>query len=60
MSTTAHSRRQFLSYLAASPVAGALSGVPLACAAEAVARPSDAIDLFDLRETARENIPVAR
>ena len=59
MSITEHSRRQFLRYLAASPVAGALSGIPLAGGAEAVTRAADAIDIFDLRETARSNIPTA-
>ena len=56
---TAKSRRQFLSYLAASPLAGALSGINLAHAADVVSSPADAIDIFDLEATASGNIPMA-
>lgn len=59
MQTNSHSRRLFIRYLAASPVAGALAGMDLADAATAVAAPGDAIDIFDLEETARANIPAA-
>ncbi len=57
---TDHSRRQFLQFLAASPVCGALGGVSFAHAqGQAVATPADAIDIFDLEATANSNIPVA-
>ena len=56
---TVKSRRQFLSYLAASPLAGALSGINLAHAADVVSSPADAIDIFDLEATASGNIPMA-
>ena len=59
METVASSRRQFLHYLAASPVAGALSGLDVALGADGVASPGDAIDIFDLEATARGNIPTA-
>lgn len=57
------SRRQFLRYLAASPICGALAGVDLAHAGidtgQPVAGPADAIDIFDLKATAREVLPPA-
>jgi 4-hydroxymandelate oxidase len=59
MNITTKSRRQFLRYLAASPVAGAMAGVDFANAAMPVSSPADAIDIFDLQETARGNIPTA-
>jgi isopentenyl diphosphate isomerase/L-lactate dehydrogenase-like FMN-dependent dehydrogenase len=59
MDITTKSRRRFLQYLAASPLAGAMSGWPLAQGAEAVGAPSDAIDIFDLEATAARNIPTA-
>ena len=56
-------RRQFLRYLAASPLAGALSGAERALAqtemGQAVQDPHDAIDIFDLRATARDAVPPA-
>jgi len=59
MDITTKSRRQFLSYLAASPLAGALSGINLSHAADVVSSPADAIDIFDLEATASGNIPMA-
>ena len=59
MDITTKSRRQFLRYLAASPVAGAMAGMEFANGASAVMSPADAIDVFDLKETARGNIPAA-
>lgn len=56
---TTRSRRSFLKYLAASPVAGALSGIDLASGADIVGMPADAIDIFDLEATARQNIPTS-
>lgn len=57
---TAHNRRKFLQFLAASPVCNALSGFGLAHATgQAVSSPTDAIDIFDLQATAQENIPPA-
>jgi isopentenyl diphosphate isomerase/L-lactate dehydrogenase-like FMN-dependent dehydrogenase len=53
------SRRRFLQYLAASPVAGALAGVDLAHGAMEISAPADAIDIFDLEATAKINTPVA-
>jgi isopentenyl diphosphate isomerase/L-lactate dehydrogenase-like FMN-dependent dehydrogenase len=55
----ANYRRQFLKFLAASPLCGALSGIDLVHAAEAVGNPSDAIDIFDLEATAMGNIPTS-
>jgi hypothetical protein len=57
-----NSRRQFLKYLAASPVCGAMSNLGLAHDTESgqrVADPRDAIDIFDLRATAAEVLPPA-
>ena len=59
MTVTTRSRRQFLRYLAASPIAGALSGISLANSAQPVGAPADAIDIFDLEATARGSIPTA-
>jgi len=59
MNITTKSRRQFLRFLAASPVAGAMSGIDFANGAAPVTSPADAIDIFDLEETARGNIPTA-
>jgi len=59
MHMNARTRRDFLRFLAASPVAGALSGLGPASAGEAVTTAADAIDIFDLEETARGNIPTA-
>lgn len=59
MNVTERSRRQFLRYLAASPVAGALAGIDFANGAAPVLKPEDALDIFDLKETAEGNIPPA-
>ena len=56
---TENTRRQFLRFLAASPVAGAMAGMNFANGAAPVLSPDDAIDIFDLEETARGNIPPA-
>jgi len=57
---TAHNRRKFLQFLAASPVCNALAGFDFAHAAgQAISSPGDAIDIFDLQATAQENIPTA-
>jgi isopentenyl diphosphate isomerase/L-lactate dehydrogenase-like FMN-dependent dehydrogenase len=53
------SRRQFLRFLAASPLCSAFSGISLAQAAEAVGIPADAIDIFDLEATAAGIIPAS-
>ncbi len=58
--TTAHNRRKFLQFLAASPVCNALAGFDFAHAAgQAILSPADAIDIFDLQATAQQNIPAA-
>ena len=54
-----NSRRQFLRFLAASPLAGALAGIDVAGGAEAVSDVRDALDIFDLRENAKANIPLS-
>ncbi len=56
---TARNRRQFLQFLAASPLAGALPGMKPALAAEAVIDPADALDIFDLEATARSIVSPA-
>jgi hypothetical protein len=57
---TAHNRRRFMQFLAASPLCGALGGINFAHAAgQAIATPAEAIDIFDLEATAHGNIPVA-
>ena len=53
MNVTERGRRDFLKYLAASPLAGALAGIDLAQGAAQVLSPEDAIDIFDLEATAR-------
>ncbi len=56
----AHSRRQFMQFLAASPLYGAFGGIGFAQAAgQTVVTPADAIDIFDLEATSHGNIPVA-
>jgi isopentenyl diphosphate isomerase/L-lactate dehydrogenase-like FMN-dependent dehydrogenase len=56
-------RRLFLRYLAASPLCGAISASELAFAQDGsgqrVGDPQAAIDIFDLRATAREVVPPA-
>lgn len=56
-------RRTFLKYLAASPIASALAGLDLAHASgeagERVSGPEQAIDIFDLKATAKGKIPPA-
>lgn len=56
---TDNSRREFLRFLAASPLAGSLAGIDFAHGAETVGDVRNAIDIFDLRETAKANIPIA-
>jgi len=57
---TAHSRRQFMQFLAASPLFSALGGISFAeAASQAIATPADAIDIFDLEATAGQIIPTA-
>jgi len=57
---TAHSRRQFMRFLAASPLCSALGGINFAQAAgQSVMTPDNAIDIFDLEATAHGNIPIA-
>lgn len=59
-SVMAHNRRQFMQFLAASPLCSAIGGMNFAHAAgQAIATPAEAIDIFDLEATASENIPVA-
>jgi len=59
MDTRTKSRRQFMRYLAASPVAAAMAGMDFASGATVAMSPADAIDIFDLKATAEENIPIA-
>ena len=58
-----NNRRQFLKYLAASPLCNALAGIDLAHASgemgERIASPDQAIDIFDLKATAKEILPPA-
>lgn len=57
---TVHNRRQFMQFLAASPICSALGGIGFAHAAgETAMTPADAIDIFDLEATAHGNIPIA-
>lgn len=57
---SAHSRRQFMRFMAASPLVGALGGFEFARAAgQNVNDAADAIDIFDLEATAQGNIPPA-
>ena len=46
-------------YLAASPVAAAMAGMDFASGATVAMSPADAIDIFDLKAAAEDNIPVA-
>jgi isopentenyl diphosphate isomerase/L-lactate dehydrogenase-like FMN-dependent dehydrogenase len=59
----ANERRQFLKFLAASPLCNALAGLDFAHAAaetgERIATPDQAIDIFDLKATAKEILPPA-
>ena len=59
MNTTMNSRRNFLRFLAASPLYSAFARAGIGHAAERVPSPADAIDIFDLEATARGNIPTA-
>lgn len=53
-------RREFLKFLAASPLCNALAGVDFASASgERIASPEEAIDIFDLEATAKEILPPA-
>ena len=58
-----NNRRDFLKYLAASPLCNALTGLEFAHAAadtgQRIASPGDAIDIFDLKATAKEMLPPA-
>lgn len=57
-----HFRRQFLKYLAASPAYAALSGAAVAHedeTGEAISDPLEALDVFDLKATAKKNLPPA-
>lgn len=59
----ANARRQFLKFLAASPLCNALAGLDFARAAgetgEHISSAADAIDIFDLEATAKEILPPA-
>ena len=56
-------RRAFLKYLAASPLCNALAGIDFAHASgetgQRIASPDQAIDIFDLKATAKEVLPPA-
>jgi 4-hydroxymandelate oxidase len=55
-------RRQFLKYLAASPICGALGNIGYAQDSDSggrIMQPGDAIDIFDLKATANEVLPAA-
>ncbi|MFT5500263.1 MAG: 4-hydroxymandelate oxidase [Woeseiaceae bacterium] len=57
-----NNRRQFLKYLAASPICGAMSNIGLAHETEEgqrIMQAGDAIDIFDLKATAKEVLPPA-
>lgn len=58
-----NARRNFLKYLAASPLCNALAGLDFAHAAtdtgQRIASPDEAIDIFDLKATASEVLPPA-
>jgi isopentenyl diphosphate isomerase/L-lactate dehydrogenase-like FMN-dependent dehydrogenase len=58
-----NNRRDFLKYLAASPLCNALAGFDFAHASneagESIASPDQAIDIFDLKATAKEVLPPA-
>ena len=58
--TLCASRRRFLRFLAASPLAGALSGFPMALAdGTTVTQPNDAIDVFDFEAPAKAGMAPA-
>ena len=59
MNITMNSRRNFLRFLAGSPLISAFAGTGIGHAAARVASPADAIDIFDLEATAGGNIPTA-
>ena len=63
MAQSANERRQFLKFLAASPLCNALAGLDFAHAAadtgERILSPDQAIDIFDLKATAKEILPPA-
>lgn len=57
-----NNRRQFLKYLAASPICGAMSNIGLAHETDdgqRIMQPGDAIDIFDLKATAKDVLPPA-
>jgi isopentenyl diphosphate isomerase/L-lactate dehydrogenase-like FMN-dependent dehydrogenase len=58
-----NNRRDFLKYLAASPLCNALAGLDFAHAStdagERITSPDQAIDIFDLKATARDVLPPA-
>jgi isopentenyl diphosphate isomerase/L-lactate dehydrogenase-like FMN-dependent dehydrogenase len=59
MDITTKSRRDFMRFLAASPIAGALSGPGMAFGADVVETAADALDVFDLEARAQTLIPTA-
>ena len=59
MNTTMNSRRNFLRFLAGSPLYSAFAGTGIGHAAVPVGSPADAIDVFDLEATAGVNIPTS-
>jgi len=57
-----NNRRQFLKYLAASPVCGAMSNLAFAHGGDEgqqISSAAEAIDVFDLKATAKDTLPVA-
>ncbi|MDX1404668.1 MAG: alpha-hydroxy acid oxidase [Woeseiaceae bacterium] len=61
MTTNQHARRQFLKFLAASPLCNGMAGLAHAAIEDGqrIASPDQAIDIFDLKATAREILPPA-
>jgi isopentenyl diphosphate isomerase/L-lactate dehydrogenase-like FMN-dependent dehydrogenase len=59
MDITTRSRRDFMRFLAASPLVGALPGSGLAFGADVVGMATDALDVFDLEARAQSLIPTA-
>ena len=59
MDITTRSRRDFMRFLAASPLVGALPGSDLAFGADVVEMATDALDVFDLEARAQSLIPTA-
>ena len=59
MDTTTRSRRDFMRFLAASPLVGALPGSGLAFGADVIETTLDALDVFDLEARAQSLIPTA-